>query len=110
MDRLAAGGYPQYEISNYAAAGNECLHNLAYWEGADYLGLGPSAFSTAGDRRWQNVPDTASYIARIGACGTAESFTETLPPETRRGERIAFGLRTRFGVAPELPVTFTWSR
>jgi len=102
MDRLAEGGYPQYEISNYAPAGNECLHNLAYWEGNDYLGLGPSAFSTSGDRRWQNIPDTEAYIARIAGSGGAESFAEPLPPETRRSERIAFGLRTRFGVTPDL--------
>ena len=46
MAVLEAGGYRQYEISNYANPGYECLHNLAYWLGRDYLGLGPSAFST----------------------------------------------------------------
>src|SRR5207302_230138 len=55
MDVLSGAGFEQYEISNYAKHGHECLHNLAYWTGADYLGLGPSAFSTVGGRRWQNV-------------------------------------------------------
>ena len=51
LDRLAAAGYEPYEISNHARPGRECLHNLAYWQGADYLGLGPSAFSTCGANR-----------------------------------------------------------
>ncbi len=67
MDLLGGGGYAQYEISNYARPGRECDHNLAYWTARDYLGLGPSAFSTAGARRWQNVPDTTTYTARIAA-------------------------------------------
>jgi oxygen-independent coproporphyrinogen-3 oxidase len=50
MSMLEAAGYRQYEISNYAKPGHECLHNLAYWHGNDYLGLGPSAFSTIGQR------------------------------------------------------------
>jgi oxygen-independent coproporphyrinogen-3 oxidase len=102
MDRLGDAGFLQYEISNYAPPGRECLHNLAYWEGRDYLGLGPSAFSTVGERRWQNIPDTEGYIARIGAGGHAESFVEAVPPELRDAERIAFGLRTRFGVEAAL--------
>ena len=65
MDTLAAAGYRQYEISNFAKAGRECAHNIAYWEGKDYLGLGPSACSTVGDRRWQNVPDIVRYIEGI---------------------------------------------
>jgi len=94
MDVLEAAGYPQYEISNYAKPGRECRHNLAYWEGADYLGLGPSAFSTLGDRRWRNVQDTARYIASAGA---EHDFEESLDGRTRLAERIAFSLRTRDG-------------
>jgi len=102
MDRLEAAGFGQYEISNYAPPGRECLHNLAYWQGSDYLGLGPSAFSTVGDRRWQNLPDTAGYVDRISAGESAESFFEAVPPTLRDAERIAFGLRTRFGVGEAL--------
>jgi len=65
MDVLDAGGYGQYEISNYARPGRESLHNYGYWNGEDYLGIGPSAFSTVGTRRWQNVADSARYIERI---------------------------------------------
>ena len=52
---LGAAGYGQYEISNYARPGRECRHNLAYWLGSDYLGLGPSAFSTHGPHRWHKA-------------------------------------------------------
>ena len=99
MDRLEAAGYAQYEISNYARPGRECRHNLAYWLGRDYLGLGPSAFSTVGVRRWQNVPDTATYTARIGAGEFAASFVEELSQETRRAETFAFSLRTDRGLS-----------
>jgi len=98
MDRLEGGGYEQYEISNYSQPGRECRHNLAYWLGADYLGLGPSAFSTHGARRWQNVAETATYCDRILAGEPAESFSETLSEETRVGERLAFSLRTNRGI------------
>ncbi|HEX4086296.1 MAG TPA: radical SAM family heme chaperone HemW [Chthoniobacteraceae bacterium] len=95
MDLLAAAGYAQYEISNYARPGRESLHNYGYWQGADYLGFGPSAFSTVGRRRWQNVPDSAAYIA---AGGQAVTFEETVSEKTRTGETLAFGLRTDGGI------------
>ncbi len=101
MDTLGAAGFEQYEISNYARPGRESLHNLAYWDGADYLGFGPSAFSTVGEHRWQNIADTAAYTDRTLADTTTVSFEETVKPATRTGERIAFSLRTNRGVALE---------
>ncbi|MBV9127684.1 MAG: radical SAM family heme chaperone HemW [Verrucomicrobia bacterium] len=100
-DTLQAAGYAAYEISNFARPGRECAHNLAYWQGADYLGLGPSAFSTIGERRWAGVRDTAAYVARIAAGESAADFREHVPPATRLAESIAFGLRTNRGVALE---------
>lgn len=100
-DFLLAAGYPPYEISNFARPGRECAHNLAYWRGADYLGLGPSAFTTVGERRWSNVRDTAEYNARIARGERAEDFAEAISPATRRAESIAFGLRTRDGIPAE---------
>ncbi len=99
MDVLPAAGYAQYEISNYAKPGRESRHNQAYWRGADYLGFGPSAFSTVGARRWQNIPDTAEYTRRILAGESAATFTEELTAEMRRGEILAFAIRAREGVA-----------
>ena len=102
LDRLAAAGYEPYEISNHARPGRECLHNLAYWEGADYLGLGPSAFSTRGADRWQNAPDSGAYTEHMLAGKSAVGFRETLDEPTQLAERIAFGLRTNRGVAASL--------
>jgi len=99
MAILEQAGYCQYEISNYARHGFECLHNLGYWLGHNYLGLGPSAFSTVGSRRWKNTPDTSRYIEQIRAEIEPVAFEEMLSGEIRRVEEIAFGLRTSIGVS-----------
>jgi oxygen-independent coproporphyrinogen-3 oxidase len=74
------------------------LHNLAYWHGKDYLGLGPSAFSTVGDHRWQNIADTQSYITRAALGDSIRAFEEHLEDATKESERIIFGLRTSDGI------------
>lgn len=102
MDTLGAAGFLQYEISNYSRPSRECLHNLAYWQGADYIGLGPSAFSTLGNRRWKNVSDTTSYIERVNSQTDSFDFSEALDPSTRQAEHIAFSLRTDRGVGEHL--------
>lgn len=111
MDVLEGNGYAQYEISNFARPGRECLHNLCYWKGNDYLGLGPSAFSTIQGARWQNVANTDAYVASLLADRKFPvGFRETVTPETARRERIAFGLRTRDGVPLDLlGEQTTWS-
>jgi oxygen-independent coproporphyrinogen III oxidase len=98
MALLESSGYQQYEISNYANPGYECLHNLAYWRGRDYLGLGPSAFSTIGKQRWQNTPDTSRYIEQLEAGIEPVSLREEITGQIRKSEEIAFGLRTSTGV------------
>jgi oxygen-independent coproporphyrinogen-3 oxidase len=98
MAILESAGFSQYEISNFAKPGYECLHNLAYWQGHAYLGLGPSAFSTFGGRRWQNTPDTGQYIQQIQAGLEPVGFQEAITEQIRRAESIAFGLRTAEGV------------
>jgi oxygen-independent coproporphyrinogen-3 oxidase len=99
IDTLTGAGFDHYEISNYARPGFESVHNFAYWRGIDYLGFGPSAFSTVGLRRWQAIPDTAEYTHRMEAGGSVTSFTEELAPATREGEIAAFAVRTREGIA-----------
>jgi oxygen-independent coproporphyrinogen-3 oxidase len=99
MANLATAGYSQYEISNYAKPGYECLHNLAYWLGRNYLGLGPSAFSTIGERRWQNTPDTSRYIEQLRSSIEPINFKEHVSDQMRKAEGIAFGLRTAIGVS-----------
>jgi oxygen-independent coproporphyrinogen-3 oxidase len=101
IDTLTTGGFEHYEISNYAQPGFESAHNFAYWRGTDYLGFGPSAFSTAGLRRWQNVPDSAAYAERVLAGESAVNFWEDLTPAMRAGEIAAFAVRTRDGIATD---------
>jgi oxygen-independent coproporphyrinogen III oxidase len=102
IDTLEAAGFCQYEISNYSKPGRECQHNLAYWLGSDFLGLGPSAFSTVGFDRWRNVSDTTAYVSAIGSGSDPADFREALTDRTRQAERIAFSLRTNRGVPSEV--------
>jgi oxygen-independent coproporphyrinogen-3 oxidase len=101
-DLLGEAGFIDYEISNFARPGFESRHNLGYWRGEDYLGLGPSACSTIGDRRWRNLPDTRAYAERIARGETVRVEVEELDAATRAKERIMFGLRMREGVARDL--------
>jgi oxygen-independent coproporphyrinogen III oxidase len=101
MQMLEAASYEHYEISNYARAGFASLHNRGYWAGDDYLGIGPSAFSTVGMKRWQNVCDYRAYADRVLAGSSAVESIETLTPEMKRTERIALALRTRDGISSQ---------
>jgi putative oxygen-independent coproporphyrinogen III oxidase len=103
MAVLQDAGYEHYEISNYARPGFQSVHNRAYWLGKDYLGIGPSAVSTIGMQRWQNVCNYRAYIDRVLSGQSASESSEDLTHEMKRTERIALGLRTRDGIAaPEL--------
>ena len=64
-NRLIQAGYEQYEISNYAKVGFESRHNSGYWHGMRYLGLGPSAHSFDGEKRWSNVGHTIKYNSQF---------------------------------------------
>ncbi|MFK7909671.1 MAG: radical SAM family heme chaperone HemW [Akkermansiaceae bacterium] len=97
-DKLTGAGFHHYETSNYARPDKESLHNRAYWQGDDYLGLGPSAVSTIDGRRWKNIPDTANYIHAIQTVGHAKSEEENIDAEAYRIERIALLLRTSSGI------------
>jgi oxygen-independent coproporphyrinogen-3 oxidase len=98
MSMLEDAGYEHYEISNYARPGFSSVHNRAYWLGNDYQGIGPSAVSTIGMRRSQNVCDYRSYIDRVLSGESPCASTENLTHEMKRTERIALSLRTRDGV------------
>jgi oxygen-independent coproporphyrinogen-3 oxidase len=99
MAILEDAGYRHYEISNYARPGFESVHNRAYWLGKDYLGIGPSAVSTIGMQRWQNVCDYRAYIDRALAGQSPRQSSENLTDQMKRTERIALSLRTRDGVS-----------
>jgi oxygen-independent coproporphyrinogen-3 oxidase len=98
MQILESAGFEHYEISNYARAGFASSHNRGYWAGEDYLGIGPSAFSTIGLERYQNVCDYRRYSDLVLAGNSPVSSTETLTVAMKRGERIALSLRTVRGI------------
>jgi oxygen-independent coproporphyrinogen-3 oxidase len=102
-EALEAEGFVHYEISNYARPGAESRHNLGYWRGVDYLGLGCAAFGTLGTGsgaavRYKNLVDPARYVAAVAAGAPVEAEREILDPETRLRERIMLGLRLLEGV------------
>ena len=102
IETLAAAGYRQYEISNFSKPGRECRHNIAGWEGRDYLGLGPSACSTVAGRRWQNIANIDRYVEAVSGQQSAVSFEEAVPPELHAAEQAAFGMRMNRGVPAEV--------
>jgi putative oxygen-independent coproporphyrinogen III oxidase len=96
---LAAAGYDWYEVSNWAkSSGNESRHNLAYWQGHDWWGIGPGAHSHVGGVRWWNVKHPAAYADRIAAGHSPAAGRETLDEETRRVERVLLLTRIRDGL------------
>ena len=98
--RLAAAGYDWYEVSNWATDdAHRSRHNLAYWQGHDWWGVGPGAHSHVGGVRWWNVKHPAAYAARIVADESPAAGRETLDAETRRVERILLLTRIRDGLA-----------
>jgi oxygen-independent coproporphyrinogen-3 oxidase len=90
--RLVEAGYARYEVSNFARPGHECRHNLAYWRGEDYLGIGAGAVSTTGNERRANPRSVADYLART------PPEIEILDARTRTWEKAMLGLRTSEGV------------
>lgn len=95
---LQNAGYRHYETSNYARGGYISRHNMAYWEGKDYIGLGPGAVGTTCGVRYQNAGDTAAYIAALAAGSLPPGSSETLSAEDIRTERLGLYLRTDTGL------------
>lgn len=87
-------GFEQYEISNFARDKKYSRHNMKYWTGDHYLGLGPSAHSYDGERRYWNVSDIKAYIQDPSGNRSHEELDEA----TRWNEYIMTGLRTRWGI------------
>lgn len=95
---LAAAGYEQYEISNYARPGRKCRHNLRYWEGRDYTGIGLSAHSSAGGIRWANTDRLDDYLDSLKEGKLPIEQCNPFDAEDRLREEILFGLRLIEGV------------
>jgi oxygen-independent coproporphyrinogen-3 oxidase len=97
--RLAAAGYRHYEVSNFAQPGFESRHNRVYWDGGDYLGVGPAAHSAIGGRRFWNQPSLEAYLARTGPEHLAARAHDAGGDE--RVERTMLSLRTDRGAPRE---------
>lgn len=96
---LAKSGYSRYEISNYARPGFECLHNLACWRGQEYIGLGASAASHAGLKRWTNLADLEKYIEALEHGKKPPRSIDVLNKRLKQVEMIVFGLRMTKGIS-----------
>jgi len=96
--RLTGAGYRWYETANFCRADADgrdlrARHNLAYWLGRDYLGLGIGAVSTIENRRWRNAPRLGRYVEALAAGLPPERELEQLDGEVRARERVMLGLR-----------------
>jgi oxygen-independent coproporphyrinogen-3 oxidase len=100
VDRLTAAGYRWYETANFCRPGAPAgapdfrsRHNLAYWHGSDYLGLGMGAVSTIGAERRRNTPSLARYVGGLSDGHFPPREVEALDDEVRGRERVMLGLR-----------------
>jgi oxygen-independent coproporphyrinogen III oxidase len=98
--QLTEAGYRWYETANFCRrpeeAGGRDLrarHNLGYWLGHDYVGLGIGAVSTVGSRRWRNAPRLAAYVGALSAGHAPAREVEHLDDDVRARERLLLGLR-----------------
>jgi putative oxygen-independent coproporphyrinogen III oxidase len=98
-ERFAAAGLGWYEVSNWAKdEASRCRHNLLYWTGGDWWGIGPGAHSHVGGVRWWNVKHPAAYADRLAAGLSPAHAREVLDDESRRVERVLLELRLRDGL------------
>ncbi|MFJ4297520.1 radical SAM family heme chaperone HemW [Curtobacterium sp. NPDC089689] len=95
-DVLGAAGYSWYEVSNWARGeAHASRHNLSYWKGHDWWGVGPGAHSAVAGTRWWNVKHPAAYANRVLAGESPAAGRETLDDETRYVERVLLAARVR---------------
>ncbi len=96
--RLTAAGLRRYEVSNWARPGAESRHNLLYWRGGDYLGVGAGAHGHWQGRRWWSVRPPGRYVELVAEGRTTTAGEEVVTADERREERLMMGLRTTEGV------------
>ena len=101
ISKLGASGYEQYEISNFAKNGNYSRHNTSYWQGHEYLGVGPSAHSFNGVSRQYNVSQNKKYTDSV-VLGKVPFEIEHLTPQEQANDYILTGLRTKWGIDLQL--------
>lgn len=95
IDLLTGSGFHQYEVSNFSKPGKECIHNLAYWSYKEYLGIGPSAHSFIGSKRWWNYSPLNYYLRSIEKEGMAKRGEELLTDLEKLEEYVMLTLRSK---------------
>jgi oxygen-independent coproporphyrinogen-3 oxidase len=104
-DTFGRAGMPWYELSNWAVPGQECRHNIAYWRGDDWWGVGPGAHSHVAGTRWWNVKHPSAYVERLRAGQSPAVGREVLDAATRGVEDLMLGVRMAQGIVlADLPV------
>lgn len=104
VERLRVAGIERYEVSNFARAGREAKHNMAYWRQEGWLAAGPSAsghvVAEVGGWRWKNVPRLTDWMEGVGANGGASPVVDVERPDPRKAlrERLMMGLRLEEGL------------
>jgi oxygen-independent coproporphyrinogen-3 oxidase len=102
QEETAAARLPAYEVSNHAAAGDESRHNLIYWTGGDYIGVGPGAHGRVTVEGRRIATETAlaaeSYLAAVASSGCGAVRAEALNAEAMLIERLSMGLRLAEGI------------
>lgn len=96
-EKFKEAGYTQYEICSFAKPGSECRHNIAYWQGDDYLGLGPAAHSFINGERFYNPSSLVEYKLGLDHNELPRTIDQS-GKEQRMIETIMLGLRTMWGV------------
>jgi oxygen-independent coproporphyrinogen-3 oxidase len=94
IEYLTSNGFLQYEVSNFAKPGFECVHNNAYWHYTDYFGFGTSAHSFINGRRWWNFSSLKMYIDKIENNGNAVAGSEIISNEKAIDEFVMLELRS----------------
>ncbi|MFA5094582.1 MAG: radical SAM family heme chaperone HemW [Candidatus Omnitrophota bacterium] len=98
MSYLPKNGFAHYEVSNFAAKGYRCMHNINYWDNNEYMGIGPSAASCIDGVRKRCIPDVDEYMKRISSGGNVFVSPEKLIGERKAKETAALKIRTAGGI------------
>ena len=93
-----AAGFNWYELSNWSKPGGQCRHNIAYWNGSMWWGVGPGAHSYFDNRRWWNVKHPATYQQKINAGESPVQSEEILSEENLADEYLMLQIRRREGI------------
>lgn len=100
LEFLQGKGYEHYEISNFAANDRRCLHNMLYWQGCNYLGIGAGAVSFDGSQRTLNKPPLEKYIeSLLTSCLPSRKVLETMDQHQKVIDAIILGLRLTTGIS-----------